>query len=66
MCDVARRTTSDQRGRIQHYGDVGAAWRFVRSGRIPRDPLRWLLPTRDRCHYPNLATPPACAGGFLG
>ena len=66
LCDVSRRTTGDQRGGVQHHGDVGAAWRFVRSGRFPRDPLRWLLPTRDRCHYPNLASPPACAGGFLG
>lgn len=47
-------------------GMWGAAWRFVRSGRIPRDPLRWLLPTRDRRHYPTLALSPACAGEIPG
>jgi hypothetical protein len=26
----------------------------VRSGRIPRDPLLWAPPTRDRCHTPNM------------
>ncbi len=38
----------------------------MRSGRIPRDPLRWLLPTRDRRHYPTLALSPACAGEIPG
>ena len=65
-CDVSGKITSDQRGCTQHHGDVGAAERFVRSGRIPRDPLRWLLPTRDRCHYPTLALSPAFAGEIPG